>query len=212
MKKVVLVLAVVLLVTAFFPQEAAAKIDFTLGLRAGVSASNVLCSNDDGTTNTIVKPTFGVVGAFALSQTLAIQAEFNYVTTGESWPSTYDLEEWETIETFNYLQIPVLLRAHLVREGNTRPFLLAGPVIAFLLSAQHRDYLDGELEEEYDISDGRSSTDFGAAFGAGTDFMVKKLKLFVDIRYYLGLSNTVTGTDTFTMKNRAFLFTTGIWF
>jgi hypothetical protein len=208
MKKAVLVLAVVLLVTAFFPQEAAAKIDFTLGLRAGVSMSNISWSDDDGTEHSLVKPTFGLVGAFPLSQVLAIQAEIDYVTMGEWWEE----EPWKTIETYNYLQIPVLLRAHLVRGGSTRPFLLAGPVVGFLMSAHHKDYFNGELDDDTDATEYHSSTDFGAAFGAGTDFMVKKLKLFVDIRYYLGLSNTYSDSEMFSMKTRALLFAAGIWF
>jgi len=208
MKKAVFVLAVGLFVTAFFPQEAAAKIDFTLGLKAGVSISNVSWSDDDGTESSLVKPTFGVIGAFALSQTLAIQAEIDYVTMGESWEE----EPYKTVETFNYLQIPVLLRAYLVREGSTRPFLFAGPFIGILMSAHSKDYLDGELDFDQDVKSFHSSTDFGAAFGAGTDFMVKKLKLFVDIRYHLGLSDTYTDSEKFSMKTRALLFTAGIWF
>ena len=122
MKKGVLVCALVFLLSGLVavPVAAAGRIDF--GLKAGVSFSNISWSDDFGNEKTLIRPTFGAFVLFGLSPSLAIQADLDYVTTGEWWE-----DEGKVTETFNYLHIPVVLRAKLTKGGKVAPFLLAGP-------------------------------------------------------------------------------------
>lgn len=212
MKKLAVFCAAVVLFAALLPRSAEAKVTFNLGVRAGVSLSNVSWSDDDGSERSILRPTFGVLGVINLSPRFSIQPELNYLTTGEWWEDEDSVDIWKVVETFNYLQIPVLVKVHLVPEGKVDPFLLAGPVMGFLLSAREKEYLNGELDDNYDIKDFFKSTDFGAAIGGGAEFMVSTVKVFVDLRYYMGLKNAYDFVNEYTMKNRALILSTGVLF
>jgi Outer membrane protein beta-barrel domain len=196
----------------FVPQQAAAKVTFNLGVKAGASMSNVSWSDDDGAEKSIIRPTFGLVGVINLSPRFAIQPELDYVTMGEWWEDTEAVDVWKIVENFGYLQIPVLLKVRLVPEGKVAPFLCAGPVLGILLSAHEKEYLNGTLEDDFEGKAFFKSTDFGAAFGGGAEFMVSKLKVFVDIRYHMGFTNVYSFSTKYTMKTRALLVAGGVLF
>jgi len=212
MKKGLTVFAAVLLVAALVPQPAAAKVTFNLGVKAGVSLSNISWSDDDGQEKSIIRPTFGVLGAVHLSPMFAVQAELNYVTVGEWWEDTESVDVWKIVENFGYLQIPVLLKVRLMPESKVAPFLSAGPFLGILLSAHEKEYLNGELTDDFEWKSYFKSTDFGAAFGGGAEFMVSKLKVFVDLRFNMGLTNVYTYLTKYSMKTRALVLTGGILF
>ncbi len=197
MKRCVLVCAAILLLAAFMPRPAAAAVDVKFGLKAGLSLANNLWSDDDGTEEMLIRPTFGIFAVFTLTPTLAIQPEVSYLTMGEKW-----LEEITVAETFNYLHIPVLIKARLMKEGKVIPVVFAGPAISFLLSAK---------EADFDVKEFFKSTDFGVDFGAGVEMAAGKMKLLFDARYYLGLTNAYNGT-LYSMKNRGFVITAGVLF
>ena len=207
MKKGWLVLATVMLVIALAPEPAAAKVTFNLGLKAGLSLSNVAWSDESGSTP-ILRPTAGVLGVIDLSPMFTIQAELDYVIMGE-W---YGYDVWKWVEDYSYLQIPVLLRARLVREAKISPFLTAGPVLGFLLSAHEKQYLNGEFDGDFDIKFRTASTDFGAALGGGAEFKVGPLKVFLDARFYLGFTNAYRGDLDMTMRTRALVLAGGVLF
>ena len=212
MKKLAVVCAAVVFLVALLPRSAEAEVTFNFGVRAGVSLSNVSWSDDDGSEKSLLRPTFGILGVINLSRMFSIQPELNYLTTGEWWEDDISVDIWKVVETFNYLQIPVLLKVHLKPGGRVNPFLLAGPVVSFLLSAREKDYLNGDLDDDEDIKEFFKSTDFGAAIGGGAGFMVSSVKVFVDLRYYLGLTNAYSFINKYTMKNRALILSTGVMF
>ena len=196
MKKIVIACLAVLFLTAVV----SAQVKFNFGVKAGVSMANNLWSDDDGTEKSILRPTFGVFALIELSPTLAIQPEINYLTMGEQW----DITDGTAIETFNYLHIPILLRARLMKEGKFVPVVFAGPAVGFLLSAK---------DSGDDVKSFFKSTDFGADFGLGAEVGMGKMKGLVDLRYYMGLTNAYAFAPTvFSMKNRGFIFTAGLIF
>ena len=196
MKKIVIACLAVLVLTAVV----SAQVKFNFGVKAGVSMANNLWSDDDGTEKSILRPTFGVFALIELSPTLAIQPEINYLTMGEQW----DITDGTAIETFNYLHIPILLRARLMKEGKLVPVVFAGPAVGFLLSAK---------DSGDDVKSFFKSTDFGADFGLGAEVGMGKMKGLVDLRYYMGLTNAYAFAPTvFSMKNRGFIFTAGLIF
>jgi len=196
MKKIVIACLAVLFLTAVV----SAQVKFNFGVKAGVSMANNLWSDDDGTEKSILRPTFGVFALIELSPTLAIQPEINYLTMGEQW----DITDGTAIETFNYLHIPILLRARLMKEGKLVPVVFAGPAVGFLLSAK---------DSGDDVKSFFKSTDFGADFGLGAEVGMGKMKGLVDLRYYMGLTNAYAFAPTvFSMKNRGFIFTAGLIF
>jgi len=209
MKKGILVCAAVVLLFSVGAAPAAAASRFGFGLKAGFSLANNVWSDDDGMEKSLIRPTFGVFALIKLSPMLAVQSELNYRTMGEWWDDDGD----KIVETFNYLHIPVLIRARLMSEGTFVPVVFAGPVVGFLLSAK---------EAGYDIKDFFKTTDFGVDLGLGAEIGTGKVKGLLDLRYYLGLTNAYSRppiiltmalppTD-FSMKNRGFVFTAGLIF
>jgi hypothetical protein len=191
MKKGVLVCAAVLLLAALVP---AAQVTFNFGVRAGMTMANNKWTDDDGLEHAVYRPTFGVFADINLTDMIALQPEINYVSTGEWWD-----DDGKVVEKFDYVHVPLLLKARLMKEGKVVPFLLAGPYVGFLLSAKE----GGE-----DVKQFFKSTDFGADFGGGVEFAVGKMKVLVDVRYLLGLANAFNfGAGS--MKNMAFMFTVG---
>ena len=199
MKRVVLVCAVFLLLAGLVaaPASAATKINF--GLKAGLSFSNVSWSDDDGSEKMILKPTFGGFVLVPIGKGLFLQPEVNYLVTGEKW----DFEGGSEAENFTYLHIPILLKYQFMEEGKVLPFIEAGPAIGFLLSADD----DGE-----DVKSFFKSTDFGLEVGGGVSMPAGKMKVVLDARFYLGLTNAYNFVNDYSMKNRAFSVTAGLLF
>jgi hypothetical protein len=190
------VLALVLAVLVATPASAAIKINF--GLKGGVSFSNVKWSDDDGSEQMLIQPTVGGFIVVPLGSSLAIQPEVNYIVHGEKWT-----DEVGITEKFSYLQIPVLLRIQLMKEGKIVPVLFAGPYIAFLMSA---------TESGDDVKYAFKSSDTGAVVGIGGIFGQGKIKGLVDLRYVFGFTSQFDLSDSYSMKTAAFVLTGGIIF
>jgi hypothetical protein len=172
--------------------------------------SNVRWTDDDGSESSLFQPTLGAFALVPLGSTLALQPEINYLVHGESW----DTGDGKVTEKFTYLQIPILLRARLMKEGKFVPVLFAGPAVSLLLAAK-------ETGEDIDIKEFFKSTDFGAVFGAGGEIAAGAMKILLDLRYVLGLTNDYQPPDMvllmaapidFSMKTAAVVFTAGIIF
>jgi hypothetical protein len=207
MKKAVLVSAVLLVFAGLVAAPVAAQTKLNFGLKAGVSFSDNAWSDDDGSEKALIRPTFGAFAVINLSPYLAIQPEVNYLTTGEWWSDVI-----KVVETFNYIHIPVLVKARLMKEGTVVPFVVAGPAISFLLSAK---------EAGEDVKEFFKDTDFGADFGLGAEMAAGTMKVFLEARYFLGLTNAFSRPDMtvlsilpsdFTMKNRSLIISAGVIF
>ncbi len=198
MKRVVLVCAVFLLLAGIVaaPVSAATKLGF--GLKAGASFSNIAWSDDDGSEKMVVKPTFGGFVLIPLTPMLSLQPEVDYLVTGEKWTDIIEIYEYYT-----YLHIPVLLRYRFMETGKVLPFVVAGPAVGFLLKADDT----GE-----DVKSFHKSTDFGVDLGGGVEFPAGAMKVFVEARFYLGLTNAYKFSDKYTMKNRALAVCAGLMF
>jgi hypothetical protein len=204
-KKAVLASVALLVILGLVAAPAAAAGKWNFGLKAGASFSNVAWTDDDGSEKTLVQPTFGGFAVFNLSPTLAIQPEINYLVTGEEWSGM-----GETLkEKFTYLQIPVLLKVKLMKEGKFIPVVFVGPAVSFLLSMTE----GGTSYKQF-----FHSTDFGLDFGLGGEMGAGKMKVVFDARYYLGLTNAynpqiiIEAPADLSMKNRAFSLTVGLLF
>lgn len=197
MKKGLLICAALLVLSVLVSAPLRAATTFNFGVKAGASISNNAWSDDDGLEKALFRPTFGAFALINVTPTLAIQPEINYLVTGEWWN-----DEVKDVEAFTYIHIPVLLRARLMKEGKFIPVVFAGPAIGFLVRARDQ----GEDVKRY-----FKSTDFGADLGLGAETTLDKMRAFLDVRYYLGLTNVWTG-PSFSMKNRGFIITVGLIF
>jgi opacity protein-like surface antigen len=158
------------------------------GLALGVAASIVLyrASTDD--------PGFFI----------AAQPEVLYVAKG----TNLDVDG-DTLGAYHlsYIEIPLLARVGFQATRSLAPYLLLGPELGILLSAE----LENSRGEFSDSSDGLKKTDVGLVIGGGVALDIAALAgaLNIDARYDLGLTDiNDTGMGGF-VKNRAFFVTLG---
>ena len=212
MKRCVVVCVGVFILAVLAAGPAVAAVNFDLGIKAGVTMSNVKWSDDDGEETALIRPIFGVFALIRVNPTLEIQPEIDYMTVGEQWTFSDQDGSGKYTEVYNYIHIPVLIKARLAKQGKIIPIVFAGPAVGFLLSAKDRAYIDGELVFTYDMKQDLKSTDFGVDFGAQAEMMLNKLKLIVDLRYYLGLTNVYAASSEFTLKNNSVMLAGGVVF
>lgn len=214
MRKDALVCASFLVLGALASAQLAAATTFNFGVKAGISYTNVVWSDDVGTEKGFWKPNFGVFAVINLKPSLAIQPEVNYLTTGGKRVET----TYTDVETFDYLHIPVLVKYSFAPRGKITPAVFAGPALGILLSARRK--LLGVEDSDLGRNDWFKSTDFGFDFGLGAEMAIGQMRCLVDLRYYLGLINVYEPVPTpqtmaiidRTMKNRGFVLTVGLVF
>ena len=183
-----------LTIAAFIVTSSQAQVGFRLGLKGGVNLSNI--DRDISTDNR----TGYHVGAFATLKItkFAIQPEVLFSSQG----AINNVFNQELESTFNYVNVPVLLKFYIVKGLH----IYAGPQIGFLTGGtQEVTDLNGNITEA-DPEDFISNNDFSLAFGAGWDL---PFKLTVEARYNLGLSdiNDIAGASE--VNSRVFQISLG---
>jgi hypothetical protein len=162
----------------------------------------------------------GVVGDLGIGETgmLGIRIEPQVVVKGaKEEVNTFELSTVPTAlstykEKLTYLDIPVLLRA-MFGQGQARPYLLAGPVVGFLLSA--KENVNGGAYE--DIKNDLKSSTLGLRLGGGVSISAgQKAHVFAQAEYDLGLENILKDASSFgtgvTAKNKGVVITGGVTF
>ena len=212
MKRCVVVCVGVFILAVLAAAPVMAAVNFDLGIKAGVTMSNVRWSDDDGEETALIRPTFGAFALIRVNPTLEIQPEIDFMTVGEQWSFSDEGGSGKYTEVYNYIHIPVLIKARLAKQGKIVPVVFAGPAVGILLSAKDRAYIDGDLVFTYDMKQDLKSTDFGVDLGAQAEMMLSDLKLIIDLRYYLGLTNVYAADSKFTLKNNSVMLTAGVAF
>lgn len=200
-----------LILAASLPARAEETAGVRLGLRIGPCFSAVRWSTPEGSVvDADRKLTFGVLAEIDLGPRFAVQPELDLFTTVYTWEPP--LLTGVFTETLQYLQVPILFKAKLVREGWAVPAVFAGPCLGVLLRARER-YLDLSTGLSYyaDIKELYRDFDLGAAAGAGVDIKVRNLRLILDVRYYLGLMDVYRAADI-SWRNSGLMITGGLGF
>lgn len=118
--------------------------------------------------------------------------------------SAGDLAHADDAIRLTYLEVPVLLHLDVVRRGRSAAYLLAGPAVAFTLSAS---YDDGTATAG--IHDDIKPFDFGISAGAG----VESGRLMFTARYsWSWMGPFRDGDSRGTFMNHAWTVTTGVRF
>jgi Outer membrane protein beta-barrel domain len=161
-----------------------------VGVEGGLSLANL--RGGDVYNNSIKYGAIGgVFGRHALTGIFAIQPEVLFAMKG----AKYEADGIKSQQEINYIEIPVLVRATMRKEGKLKPSLFAGPAIGILLSNKITN------GEEIDIKDASNGSDFGLVFGAGADYMLEKGCVLLDARYELGLTSTMKSAQDKEIKN-----------
>ena len=190
----------------------------TLGLKGGLNVSTLSIDDPMRPDLEIESQTGLVLGAFLEcggESWFALQGEVNYsqngamLTDGGS-AATLDLD---------YIRVPVLVMARIGPDDRTLyPFVYTGPQLAFEVRCRVKTEEAGvtqdlacESEELENPLDTRN-VEFGLVFGGGVEYLFGGLKMELDARYNLGLTNMNGGTNAsvVSLENRGWSFTIGL--
>ncbi len=152
----------------------------TVGIRAGVMSSKQEVQEGDITAEYASKlgADIAFVADFPIG-IISISPEFHWLQKGRKLEDLNGTVG-EVSRTFNYLEIPLLLKLNLGKKVGF--FLLAGPSIGYLLNGTDKD-MDGSTTD-IDL-DFYKRAEFGAHVGGGIALGPIK----IDLRYIFGLTD-----------------------
>jgi hypothetical protein len=190
-KTLILVFAVVAL--------SSAKAQIQFGVKAGVNLANLTVSDKTDGESFKANTSFnaGILASIPLGGPLRLQPEVMYSAQGSKATDTFSTST--STLNYGYINVPVLIKY----QSAMGLFAETGPQIGFLIAAKAK--ADGQ---SLDIKSEIKSTDFSWAFGVG--YKIPVINLGIDLRYNLGLTNTLSssgssGTSS-TAKNSVFQF------
>jgi hypothetical protein len=180
--------AIILSFALLLFSSAHAQTEVAIGIKGGPNFATFDISDFEGS----LKNRTGIhVGAFSLFKLgkIGIQPEVIYSQQG----SKIRIDGQELEGNFQYMNIPIMLKLYTVLGLN----LQVGPQFGFLSSAE----IDGNnVKEIY------KNSDTSLAFGVGWDL---PMRLTVDARYNLGLSDINDSSTDNTVKNQVFQISVG---
>jgi len=194
MKKVAVVGVCALFALAFVPRQAEAEVTFDLGLKGGISFANTMEVYEGTkypTTSALTAPVFGVFVSINLNKTFSFQPEAYLLTQGGIWEEDFEDLTYKWEHAAKYIQVPLLVKIHLVQDKSMTPVLFAGPAVDILVSANEKAWIDDVLDYDESFKDSLKGLHFGAVFGGGVEFKLEKIMLSLEVRYNLGLVNTI---------------------
>ncbi len=185
MKKALVLVAMILLVSLSLQAQTAATNPIYIGARAGMNLGTASFSPDlpSGVSKSMrTGLAAGIYAEFGVAEGLSISAEGLYSQEGVK------LSAGGSDETFkvDFIKIPVNLRyAFNIPNSTVKPFIFGGGNVGITAK--------GEVETTLgttDIKDSLESASFGIQFGAGVSFEVSPgVNLFLDGQYCIGLKN-----------------------
>jgi hypothetical protein len=161
------------------------------GVKAGYSLASVTQSGSSNEVGLKSKSAFhgGFLASIPISTSLFVQPELVYSGQGAG---ISDNGMTGTLN-YNYLNVPVLVKY----QSEMGLFGETGPQVGFLLSAN-----ESSQGVSVDIKDNSQTIDFSWAFGVG--YRLSEIPLGIDVRYNLGLTNTLKDSPDETVKNSVF--------
>ena len=111
--------------------------------------------------------------------------------------------------TLDYLEIPAVLKVG-IPLGSLRPSAFGGVSLGFNTGCDVGG--DVAVGDDPDCGDEVSGTEFSGVFGADLAWYLGSFSLWVDTRYYVGLSDISDGDAFNDLKNRAWNLSAGLGF
>ncbi|HEX7119929.1 MAG TPA: porin family protein [Longimicrobiales bacterium] len=188
MRKLVGTTTFILLGTAMAAPAGAQEIQ--AGMVFGPAFSNMTFDDPTGTLDPRIGATWGLYFVIGADGRFAIQPELVMTQKGLVFPAI-DTEgnEFEATYSVGYLEVPILARVS-YDAWAVRPFLLAGPVGAYRVTANY-------IADGYQDIDAKLATekfDLGIAVGGGVELDVTGGTIQASLRYNQGLFD-VEDTD-----------------
>lgn len=196
MKKVLIVC--LMLAGIASSHTALAQVQFSLGIKGGVNFANLDVTSSVG--DNYKNRTGFHGGAFALFKVtaFAVQPELIFSQQG----SKVSFSSQDINANFSYLNVPIMAKFYLPLGLN----LQLGPQFGFLTTAES-DYnpLTGTMQST-DLKEYYKNSDVSIGMGIGWDL---PLKLSIDARYNLGITEIEDNASLSQTKNQVFQISVG---
>ncbi len=201
-KQIILLSVVVLSFVNTFCAMAQQKV-WSIGPEVGVSFSKY--GQDAAGTNEFKSGAIGgLFVTYSIENTFAITTKLLYSQKGASFKSI------DTKQTLNYIEVPVIGRFFLNKEGTFRPNIFVGPSFGFLTGVTNK-VGSAERVSMDNYSASFNTFDFGVTGGMGFNFLISnETYLIIDGRYTHGLSDISKSSTV--VNNNAFGLTVGLSF
>jgi len=193
-----------------------------LPLQITLSQSNRTTFNLGGFVEYWFNPMFALqINLLYNQKGFVIEGDLSETIIEQGIPISVTVNAEETIK-LSYFSFPILAKASF-GESNFKPYIVAGPELGFLLSAN--DYAEATsqasaqgiqvgpytVNQEEDISEFFESFEFALDFGAGLSYSFGTIGVFADFIYSLGI--TKINTEDFAdkdIKNQVIMINLGI--
>ncbi len=174
-----------------------AQVQFSLGIKGGVNFANINVSDPQATWD---GKTGFHGGAFALFKVTAFAVQPELIFSQQGSKVTFNSQDINA--NFSYLNVPIIAKFYLPLGLN----LQLGPQFGFLTSAES-DFnpVTGSLQTT-DLKDYYKNSDVSIGMGIGWDL---PLKLSIDARYNLGISEINDNASLSQTKNQVFQISVG---
>ena len=175
---------------------------WSVGPEVGVSLSKY--GTDAGANDFKSGAIGGLFVTYSIENTFGITTKVLYSQKGASFKSI------DTKQTLNYIEVPVIGRFFLNKEGTFRPNIFVGPSFGFLTGATNKVGSNDRVKiDNYDAI--YNTFDFGVTGGIGFNFLISNETYFIiDGRYTHGLSDITKAPGV--VNNNSFGLTAGISF
>ena len=175
---------------------------WSIGPEVGVSVSKY--GSDAGTNDFKSGAIGGLFVTYSVKNTFGITTKLLYSQKGASFKSV------DTKQTLNYIEVPIIGRFFLNKEGNFRPNIFVGPSFGFLTGATNKVGSNDRVKiDNYQTV--FNTFDFGVTGGMGFNFLISDDTYFIiDARYTHGLSDITKAPGV--VNNNSFGLTTGLSF
>lgn len=128
---------------------------------------------------------------YRLGNTISLQTELNYQKKGEKYTSTTEGKKSTVRREFNYVTVPLLLKANFHDKGlgdNWDLSLFTGPYLGILTSA-HSNIKTGDNTTSINIENQADKNDWGVVFGGGISYKLANGGAIIgELRYQMGLN------------------------
>jgi hypothetical protein len=157
--------------------------------------------NETAEDKSLLSVILGVRMQRPLGSTLIFAPEAMYISKG------YADDDSDGKIAMSYIEVPLLLRYPFETAGEIKPFVTAGPALAFQLSCNVWS-ADGDDKDSCDnvfnADESYKGFDAGLVFGAG----VTRQKFSLSVRYDMGISN-ISEDSAWTAKHRVWTILLG---
>lgn len=195
MKKILLLS--LLLMGIASAKTAFAQVQFSLGIKGGVNFANLNVQDAQATWDGRTGFHGGAFALFKLTA-FAIQPELIFSQQG----STVKFQSQDIKANFSYLNVPIIAKFYLPLGLN----LQLGPQFGFLTTADSEFNPVSGTQTSTDLTDYYRNSDVSLGMGIGWDL---PLKITIDARYNLGLTNIDDNASLSQTRNQVFQISVG---